>query len=68
LKGLNIAKVFRNKEGHVVTRAHDFDRANYRDIQVSLVLLYEQAFQERLAVRFSVEPDEPASWKVSVKK
>jgi hypothetical protein len=39
-KGLRIAKVFRNKEGHVVTPAHTFDQSNYRDIEVSLTLIY----------------------------
>jgi hypothetical protein len=65
LRGLKIAKVFRNKEGHVVTGAHAFDPANYRDIETSLVLLYEVAFRERLAVRFSMEEDEESAWKVS---
>jgi len=65
LKGLKIAKVFRNKEGHVVTGAHQFDPTNYRDIEASLVILYERAFQERLFVHFSLEPDEPAEWYVS---
>jgi hypothetical protein len=30
--GLRIAKVFRNKEGHVVVRAHNFDAQEYREI------------------------------------
>jgi len=65
LKGLKIATVFRNKEGHVVTEAHEFDPTNYRDIEASLVILYERAFQERLFVHFSLESDEPAEWHVS---
>jgi hypothetical protein len=64
LKGLRIAKVFRNKEGHLVTRIHEFDVANYRDIEASLVLLYEQAFAERLEVRISFKEGEEAKWSV----
>ena len=64
-KGLNIAKVFRNKEGHVVTTTHAFDASNYTDIAISLEHLYKDAFQEHLAVRFSVKPNEPAVWKIS---
>lgn len=64
-KGLRVAKVFRNKEGHVVTEAHRFDASNYTDIASSLVALYAEAFSERLAVRFSLTPNEKALWKVS---
>ena len=65
LKGLKIAKVFRNKEGHVVTGAHAYDPGNYRDIEASLIMLYEVAFGERLVVRFSIEEDEEAAWRLS---
>jgi hypothetical protein len=64
LKGLKIAKAFRNKEGHIVTEAHAFDSVNYRDIEASLVALYRHAFKERLELRFSLEPDERALWNV----
>ncbi|MEW8074180.1 MAG: hypothetical protein AB2826_27625 [Candidatus Thiodiazotropha sp.] len=37
-KGLKIAKVFRNKEGHAVTVFHDYNPQNYRDIEDSLAL------------------------------
>ena len=36
MKGLRIAKVFRNKEGHCVTRSHAFNEQNYIDIATSL--------------------------------
>lgn len=65
LNGLKIAKVFRNKEGHGVTRKHKFDSSNYRDIERSLIALYEDAFAERLSVHFSIAPKEPAVWRVS---
>ena len=65
LKGLKIAKVFRNKEGHGVTRKHDFDPTNYTDIASSLIDLYRDAFGEKLSVRFSLAPGEKAVWRVS---
>lgn len=65
LKGLRIAKVFRNKEGHAVTSTHAFDASNYTDIASSLVSLYRDAFAERLTVRFSFAPNEPALWRLS---
>lgn len=65
LKGLNIAKVFRNKEGHTVTKSHVFDRSNYSDIEKSLTLLYSDAFDETLEVRFSMARREDAVWQVA---
>lgn len=65
LKGLRIAKVFRNKEGHGVTRRHAFDASNYRDMETSLIELYRDAFSERLSVRFSLAPSESALWRIS---
>jgi hypothetical protein len=63
--GLKIAKVFRNKEGHVVTSAHAFDPKNFRAIEEALVSLYEDAFHERLSVRFSVATNEKAAWETT---
>ncbi|MDA2912939.1 hypothetical protein MYX77_03080 [Acidobacteriia bacterium AH_259_A11_L15] len=65
LKGLKIAKVFRNKEGHGVTSAHAFDASNYTDIASSLSALYRDAFGEKLSVRFSMAPNESAVWRIS---
>jgi hypothetical protein len=67
-KGLRIAMVFRNKEGHVVTSTHEFDPSNYTDIAVALTSLYQDAFGEKLSVRFSLAPGEAALWKVSRQK
>ena len=65
VKGLRIAKVFRNKEGHGVTSAHTFDASNYTDISASLVELYRDVFSETLSVRFSLSKNEPAIWRIS---
>jgi hypothetical protein len=63
--GLRIAKVYRNKEGHVVTSRHKFDPRSFRAIEKALVALYADAFRERLTVRFSLEPGERAAWRTS---
>jgi hypothetical protein len=41
LKGLKVAKVFRNKERHVVTQTQKFNASDYRQIEASLVHLSE---------------------------
>ncbi len=65
LKGLNMPKVFRNWEGHLVTRARSFDASNYTDIARSLSALYRHAFSERPSLRFSLAPNEKPVWRVS---
>ncbi len=63
-KGLKIAKVFRNKEGHGVVAKHRFDSTNYRDIERALIDMYFRAFNETLQVHFSLEPHEKGVWRV----
>jgi hypothetical protein len=63
LRGLKIAKVYRNKEGHVVTDHHTFVRSHYADVESALVGIYERGFAEGLSVRFSLAPNERAIWK-----
>lgn len=65
LDGLRIAKVFRNKEGHVVTRSHRFDPSSYRAIEASIVEIYACAFGEALTVRFSLAVGEEGAWRVA---
>jgi len=67
LRGLKIAKVFRNKEGHVVTSSHAFDPSNYRDIESAISELYRAAFDEILKVRFSLTTNEKPVWQISPK-
>jgi hypothetical protein len=66
LDGLRIAKVFRNKEGHVVTQLHRFDAASYRAIEAAFVEIYACAFGETLTVRFSFEVGEKGAWRVAL--
>lgn len=64
VKGLKIAKVFRNKEGHVAVFWHEFDHQNYLDIAESLRILYFEGFNERLRLRISVARNEKAEFLV----
>lgn len=65
-EGLRIAKVFRNKEGHVVTATHKFEPGNYKTVATSLVLMYDEVFERELAVNFSLAPNEKGEWRVAV--
>lgn len=65
-KGLKIAKVFRNKEGHVAVLWHKFDPQNYTDIENSIKEIYEKGFNEKLDFQISFENDEEALF--SIKK
>lgn len=64
--GLRIAKVFRNKEGHVVVLWHDYDPQNYRDIENSLIAFYRIAFGENLKLRFSFGDGEKAFFEIEL--
>lgn len=47
-RGFQIAREFRNKEGHITSRSHIFDEENYKDIQKAVVSFYDVAFQQKL--------------------
>lgn len=64
LRGLRIAKVFRNKEGHGVTPSQEFDESNYSDIAASLAILYHDVFGQSLDVHFSMKANEVAVWSI----
>jgi hypothetical protein len=64
-RGLQIAMVFRNKEGHVTFPTHDFDEQNYRDIEAAVIKLYDEAYGEKLSFRISMKPKEKYAFKVS---
>lgn len=63
-RGLKIAKVFRNKEGHGVLLRHEFDASNYHDIEASLAALFAHAFGETLRVKFSIAEGEKGLWEI----
>ena len=57
-QGFRIAKVFRNKEGHIAVYWHNFDPSNYSDIEKSLMLFYEEAYSQKLNIQFFFEKNE----------
>lgn len=61
-RGLRIAKVFRNKEGHGVLATHTFDPQNYRDVELSIATLYARGFCQVLQIQFSVGKGEKGLW------
>lgn len=63
-KGFRIAKIFRNKEGHVAVLWHEYDPQNYRDIEAGLIGFYEAVFSEELRIRFSVGQGEKAEFRI----
>jgi hypothetical protein len=65
LEGLNTAKVYRNKEGHIVAPEPDYVPSDYRKIESALTLLYRHAFKETLELHFSVAPNERPVFRVS---
>lgn len=65
IKALEIAKVFRNKEGHVATLWHKYDAANYSDIEVGLAVFYEKAFSEKIEIQFAFEKNEKPKFNVN---
>lgn len=64
LKGLKIAKVFRNKEGHVVVLWHIADRQNYTDIEDSIIEIYNKGFNQKLNYKISFLEDEIAKFEI----
>lgn len=67
LKALKIAKVFRNKEGHVATLWHKYDFTNYSDIENGLVSFYKMAFEQNLKVQFAFERNEKSMFVIAQK-
>jgi len=57
-RGFRIAKVFRNKEGHIAVYWHNYDPQDYSDIEMALKELYNEAFNQVLEIRFSFEKNE----------
>jgi len=63
-KAFRIAKVFRNKEGHVAVLWHDYVPQNYRDIEAGLTAFYKAVFSEGLRIKFSVGKGEKAEFTI----
>lgn len=63
-RGLNIAKVFRNKEGHVVSLYHDYDNTNYSDIEYSIISIYKKIFNRKLEFKISMETNDNGLFRI----
>jgi hypothetical protein len=64
LKGFKVAKVFRNKEGHVAVYFHKFDHGNYSDIEQAAISFYRLYFNQELDFRISMERNEKSIFAV----
>lgn len=63
-RGLKIAKVFRNKEGHVAVLWHKADRQNYTDIENCIIEIYDKGFDEKLNFKISFLDGESAIFSI----
>lgn len=64
-KGLRIAKVFRNKEGHISVYWHKADPQNYSSIEMSIIEIYRLGFDEKLKFQISFENNEKAQFVIA---
>lgn len=64
IKGFKIAKVFRNKEGHIIVWWHKFVDSNYTDIETALKYFYEEAFNEEININFSIAENEKGIFEI----
>lgn len=65
LEGLRIAKVYRNKEAHIVTSTHHYLPMEYRKVEAALKLLYLHAFNQKLELHFSISTGEKPRFRVT---
>lgn len=65
IQGFKIAKVFRNKEGHIVVFRHEFDPQNYTDIEMALTEFYREAFSQKLIIEISMKPNQKGLFKIT---
>ncbi|MBL7135883.1 MAG: hypothetical protein ISS81_04730 [Candidatus Marinimicrobia bacterium] len=63
-KGFRIAKVFRNKEGHIAVLWQDYNPQNFRDIENGIIGFYKIVFNENLKLHFSISDGEEAVFDV----
>lgn len=63
-KGLNVAKVFRNKEGHVAVKTHSFDPQNFFDVEKAIIAIYKFGFGQELDFRVSMKSKEKPAFKM----
>jgi len=63
-EGLNICKVFRNKEGHVAVHWHKFESENYSQIEYSIIELYKLGLNEKLDFSISMKGTQDGKFEI----
>lgn len=63
-EGLRIAKVFRNKEAHIITDTHDYNVKDYGKIEKCMKKIYNDWFNENLEFQISFSKNETAKFEI----
>ena len=63
-EGLKIAKVFRNKEAHVITNTHEYNKDDYSKIEACMKTIYSEWFGENLEFLISFEKNEDYKFEI----
>lgn len=61
---LEIGKVFRNKEAHIITVGHKYDPSDYKIIEKGITKLYKEWFEEDLDFKISFEAGEKGKFEL----
>lgn len=64
---LIIAKIFRNKEAHIITEGHKYNSNDYDEIEKGIIKMYDYWFNENLAFQISFEQNEIGKFKIKEK-
>lgn len=64
IEGLRIAKVFRNKEAHVITSTHQYNEMDYTKIERCIVRAFQDWFNEQLDFSISFEKNEVGKFEI----
>ena len=64
-RGFQIAMTFRNKEGHITSKKHEFADENYRDVEKAFIDFYRQAFNQKLSFRIFMKAKDKAVFRIS---
>jgi len=63
-EGLKIAKVFRNKEAHVITNSHEYNESDYTKIEKCIIKSYKEWFSEEIDFNISFEKNEKGKFEI----
>lgn len=62
--GLKIAKVFRNKEAHIITDTHQYNKNNYGKIEDCMKRIYSDWFGEQLEFKISFSKNDKQKFEI----